>query len=79
MVVVRPSLIGALAPGVDVDLPTTRGPLTREEAATSASDPSITRPRLLPAKNPFAAPAPVNGEIKSEPAEATEPELPLLP
>lgn len=77
MVVVKPTRINALPPGVDVDLPTARGPLTREETATELSSPSVVRPRLLPVEEDAAANQ--DPAVYDEPAEATEPELPLLP
>lgn len=75
MVVVKPTFTGALAPGVDVDLPTARGPLTHEELSTELSHPSGARPRLLPAAEKYGDEEPAAFD---EPAEATEPELPVL-
>lgn len=77
MVVVKPSLVHPLRPGSDVLLPTDHGPLTREEISTEWRGSQPTRPRLLPSgSEPASGPS---GELTWEPAEATDPELPLLP
>lgn len=75
MVVVKPTRISALAPGVDVDVPTSRGPLTAEDVRTEPHYPSAARPRLLPV--PAGEARDDQPAVYDEPAEATEPELPL--
>lgn len=78
LVVVKPTIVGAIAPGVEIPLPTDgRGPLTQEDVATPLRGDATTRPRLLPTdapKNDDGA-----AQTKDEPVEATEPELPSLP
>jgi pilus assembly protein CpaC len=52
MVVVRPHLVKSLAPGTDLDLPSDRGPLERDDVKTKHEDATVTRPRLsTPAYN----------------------------
>lgn len=52
MVVVQPHLVKNLAPGTDLDLPTDRGPLNRDDVKTQADDATVTKPRLpAPAYN----------------------------
>ena len=46
MVVVKPHIVKNLAPGTDVDLPTDRGPLDRNDVKTKHEDATVTRPRL---------------------------------
>lgn len=46
MVVVKPTLVHALPPGVNVPLPTDRGPMGRDEVRTQPEDAETTRPRL---------------------------------
>ena len=46
LVVVRPYLVRPIPVGEEVELPTDRGPLTREEAQTQPSPAEETRPRL---------------------------------
>jgi len=46
MVVVKPSLIHALPPGVTVPLPTDRGPMGRDEIRTQPDAADTTRPRM---------------------------------
>jgi Flp pilus assembly secretin CpaC len=46
MVVVRPHIVKALEPGTDLDLPTDRGPLQRNDVRTKPEDETVTRPRL---------------------------------
>jgi Flp pilus assembly secretin CpaC len=46
MVVVRPHLVKNLSPEVDLDLPTDRGPLHRDDVKTRPDDADVTRPRL---------------------------------
>jgi pilus assembly protein CpaC len=52
MVIATPHLIRSLAPAEDLDLPTDRGPLTRDEIKTKTEEEAVTRPRLpAPAYN----------------------------
>ncbi len=52
MVVVTPHLIKNLGVGADLDLPTDRGPLTRDEVKTKPEPNKVSRPRLpAPAHN----------------------------
>jgi Flp pilus assembly secretin CpaC len=52
MVVVKPQLVKSIAPGVDLDLPTDRGPLHRDDVKTRPEEADVTRPRLpTPAYN----------------------------
>ena len=52
MVVVKPHLVKNLSPEVDLDLPTDRGPLHRDDVKTRPEEADVTRPRLpTPAYN----------------------------
>jgi pilus assembly protein CpaC len=52
MVVVRPHLVKGLASDEDLDLPTDRGPMNRDDVRTKAESAEVTRPRLpTPAYN----------------------------
>jgi len=52
MVVVRPHIVKSIAPGTDLDLPSDRGPLDRDDVKTRHEDATVTRPRLpTPAYN----------------------------
>lgn len=78
LVVVKPTIVSAIAPGIELPLPTDdRGPLTSEDVATPLRGDAVGRPRLLPTSRPESG----NGatHVKDEPVEATEPELPSLP
>jgi len=77
MVVVKPTIVGGIAPGIEIPLPTRRGPLTRDEVKTRYDEAEITRPRLLP--NFGGDDDEQDVQMKYEPMEATEPELPVLP
>lgn len=46
MVVVKPTLIGPIAPGETLPYPTDRGPLTRKEVRTKPNPEKVTRPRI---------------------------------
>jgi Flp pilus assembly secretin CpaC len=46
MVVATPHLVRNLKPTTDLDLPTDRGPLTRDEVKTKPEEAGVTRPRL---------------------------------
>lgn len=77
MVVVKPTLVHPLRPGSEVPLPTHREMMRKEDMATEWRGSQPTRPRLLPGD---AAPASEGVDsLYWEPAEATDPELPLLP
>ncbi len=79
MVVVRPTIVSPMAPGVEVPLPTdTRGPLTRDDIGTPMRGSGYTRPRFLDdAADPAADED--GAVIKDAPVEATDPDLPSLP
>ena len=52
MVVVKPHLVKNLVPGTDLDYPSDRGPLTRDDVKSKPEDATVTRPRLpAPAYN----------------------------
>jgi len=52
MVIVSPHLVKNLSPGTDLDLPTDRGPLTRDDVKTKPEAGTVTQPRLpVPARN----------------------------
>lgn len=74
MIVVKPTIVGGLPPGTEIELPNTAGPLTREEVRTpihgEGSD--VTRPRLLPPRQ--SGGAEVHGS--SAPVEESDPQLP---
>ena len=46
MVVVRPHIVRGMEPGTDIDLPSDRGPLQRDDVRTKPDDATVTRPRL---------------------------------
>jgi pilus assembly protein CpaC len=46
MVIVTPHLVKNLAPGTDLDYPTDRGPLTRDDVKTKPEPGTVTQPRL---------------------------------
>lgn len=57
MVVATPHIVKNLAEGTDLDLPTDRGPLNREDVKTKPEDAGVTRPRLpTPAYNSEKSP-----------------------
>ena len=45
IIVVKPKVVAPIAKGVDVPLPTDRGPLTRGEVRTKAEKEKVSRPR----------------------------------
>jgi Flp pilus assembly secretin CpaC len=46
MVVVKPHIVRGMEPGTDLDLPSDRGPLQRDDVKTRSDDATVTRPRL---------------------------------
>ena len=52
MIIVTPRLVRNLEPGTELNLPTDRGPLNRNDVKTAPDDATVTRPRLpTPAMN----------------------------
>lgn len=79
MIVVKPTIVNPIPPGMEVPLPRGRAPLTRAEAKTTwRAEAEVTRPRLLP---PEKADTTQSDEVRSKsvPSEATDPRLPGMP